>query len=63
MSLQADFAETFREVRNIISGVLHILFTNPEPNVLRVLTEERGKGWKFNGTLTFSPLGEREKQS
>ena len=36
-----------------------MLFTNPEPNVLRLRTEEREKGWEFDGTLTFSPMGKR----
>ena len=58
-----SLVETCRELKNIISGIMHITFTNPEPNVLRVLTEERVKGWKFNTTLTFSPMGKREREN
>ena len=47
-----------RMMKNIISGVMYLTFTNPEPNVLRFDTEERVKGWTFESNLTFSPMGE-----
>ena len=44
-------------MKNVISGVMYLTFTNPEPNMLRFVTEERRKGWKFESNLTFSPMG------
>ena len=39
------------------SGVMYLTFTNPEPNVLNFVTEERVRGWQFESNLTFSPMG------
>ena len=39
------------------SGVMYLTFTNPVPNVLHFVTEERVKGWQFESNLTFSPMG------
>ena len=48
-------------MKNVISGVMYLTFTNPEPNMLRFVTEERRKGWKFESNLTFSPMGKLQK--
>ena len=40
------------------SGVMYLTFTNPTPNVLNFVTEERVRGWQFESNLTFSPMGE-----
>ena len=50
-------AENCRMMKNVISGVMYLTFTNPEPNMLRFVTEERRKGWEFESNLTFSPMG------
>merc|ERR1712037_575972 len=49
-------------MKNVISGVMYLTFTNPEPNMLRFVTEERRKGWEFESNLTFSPMGFMEER-
>ena len=60
--LKLTIAENCRMMKNVISGVMYLTFTNPEPNMLRFVTEERRKGWKFESNLTFSPVGKLRKR-
>ena len=39
------------------NGFMHNVVTRPKPNVLRIVSEERERGWNFDSVMTFSEAG------